>query len=207
MSRFRRQVRGLAGRIRQLSRGLSVCRQPSARAEIHSPPGPTGCSLDRAPLPAFPVPGLIENSQSLKSEYSHETSISLPRQLKPIQHRDFTDRKECVASRPPVCLTLEFFYGARPVPKERGLFRGVPVLVPVRASPTPSLAREDGFVNTEFFLFSPPSAAVPPSEAGFPSDTSPLISGAGHGTGVHWHGKKNRPPGLRAQMQSVADWL
>ena len=38
--------------------GLSVCRQPSARAEIHSPPGPTGCSLDRAPLPAFPVPGL-----------------------------------------------------------------------------------------------------------------------------------------------------
>ena len=51
-------LRGLAGRIRQLSRGLSVCRQPSARAEIHSPPGPTGCSLDRAPLPAFPVPGL-----------------------------------------------------------------------------------------------------------------------------------------------------
>ena len=58
LSRFRWQVRGLAGRIRQLSRGLSVCRQPSARAEIHSPPGPTGCSLDRAPLPAFPVPGL-----------------------------------------------------------------------------------------------------------------------------------------------------
>ena len=35
-----------------------ICRQPSARAGIHSPPGPTGCSLDRAPLPAFPVPGL-----------------------------------------------------------------------------------------------------------------------------------------------------
>ena len=33
LSRFRRQVRGLAGRIRQLSQGLSVCRQPSARAE------------------------------------------------------------------------------------------------------------------------------------------------------------------------------
>mgnify|MGYP005702121615 CR=1 FL=1 len=33
-------------------------RQPPARAEIHSPPGPTGCSLDRAPLPAFSVPGL-----------------------------------------------------------------------------------------------------------------------------------------------------
>ena len=54
LSRFRRQVRGLARRIRQLSPGLSVCRQPSARAEIHT----TGCSLDRAPLPAFPVPGL-----------------------------------------------------------------------------------------------------------------------------------------------------
>ena len=38
LSRFRRQVRGLAGRIRQLSWGLSVCRQPSARAEIHSQP-------------------------------------------------------------------------------------------------------------------------------------------------------------------------
>ena len=44
LSRFRWQVRGLAGRIRQLSLGLSVCR-PSARAEIHSPPGPAGCSL------------------------------------------------------------------------------------------------------------------------------------------------------------------
>ena len=49
LSRFRRQVRGLAGRIRQLSRGLSLCSQPSARAEIHSPPGPTGCSLGIGP--------------------------------------------------------------------------------------------------------------------------------------------------------------
>ena len=55
---FQAAGQGISRRIRQLSRGLSVCRQPSARAEIHSPPGPTGCSLDRAPLPAFPVPGL-----------------------------------------------------------------------------------------------------------------------------------------------------
>ena len=39
LSRFRRQVRGLAGRIRQLSRGLSVCRPGSL------PPAPKFTAL------------------------------------------------------------------------------------------------------------------------------------------------------------------
>ena len=73
LSRFRRQVRGLAGRIRQLSRGLSLCRQPSARAEIHSPPGPTGCSLDRAPLPAS---SFCHHFQHLECSYQPHTQFS-----------------------------------------------------------------------------------------------------------------------------------
>ena len=74
LSRFRRQVRGLAGNREGFgSSAGGVCRQPSARAEIHSPPGPTGFSLDRAPLPAS---SFCHHFQHLECSYKPHTQFS-----------------------------------------------------------------------------------------------------------------------------------